>query len=212
MIGQVDFKKSMDFWQEDKWNGFFPVKWHIIKDISHREFQHIIVEDNDHKAVTHSRDTQEVFSWFTHIHFTYLHPTICNGCLTGNRWINFPFFLLPTMGTWSHTLSHIHLTNQLSNSWGFHWFYSVMFLCCLCFGGKKCSGDWLLIKKIMGIVNWWPTIHHCRYHYGHHLDFIPLFGVVFSSYSSYWFIYGYSYLLLLRNLKCSASMVPEHLN
>ncbi|XXG60497.1 hypothetical protein AAC387_Pa04g2393 [Persea americana] len=60
MIGQVDFKKSMDFWQEDKWNGFFPVKWHIIKDISHREFQHIIVEDNDHKAVTHSRDTQEI--------------------------------------------------------------------------------------------------------------------------------------------------------
>lgn len=62
MIGPVDFKKSMDFWQEDKWNGFFPVKWHIIKDISHREFWHIIVEDNDHNPVTHSRDTQEVFS------------------------------------------------------------------------------------------------------------------------------------------------------
>lgn len=60
MIGPVDFKKSMDFWQQDKWNGFFPVKWHIIKDIPNRPFQHITLENNENKAVTFSRDTQEV--------------------------------------------------------------------------------------------------------------------------------------------------------
>ena len=27
MIGMVEFNKNMDFWQMDKWNGFFPVKW-----------------------------------------------------------------------------------------------------------------------------------------------------------------------------------------
>ncbi|XP_077231572.1 evolutionarily conserved C-terminal region 11 isoform X2 [Tasmannia lanceolata] len=60
MIGQVDFKKSMNFWQQDKWNGFFPVKWHIVKDASNNHFRHIILENNDKKAVTNSRDTQEI--------------------------------------------------------------------------------------------------------------------------------------------------------
>ncbi|KAL0910358.1 hypothetical protein M5K25_021334 [Dendrobium thyrsiflorum] len=60
MIGQVDFNKSMDFWQQDKWNGYFPVKWHIIKDIPNPQFRHIILENNDNKPVTNSRDTQEV--------------------------------------------------------------------------------------------------------------------------------------------------------
>ncbi|XP_077251040.1 YTH domain-containing protein ECT2-like [Tasmannia lanceolata] len=60
MIGCVDFNKSMDFWQQDKWNGFFPVKWHIIKDVPNPQFRHIILENNDSKPVTNSRDTQEV--------------------------------------------------------------------------------------------------------------------------------------------------------
>ncbi|XP_045799637.1 YTH domain-containing protein ECT4-like isoform X1 [Trifolium pratense] len=60
MIGRVDFNKSMDFWQQDKWNGYFPVKWHIIKDIPNPQLRHIILENNDHKPVTNSRDTQEV--------------------------------------------------------------------------------------------------------------------------------------------------------
>ncbi|XP_042505934.1 YTH domain-containing protein ECT2-like isoform X2 [Macadamia integrifolia] len=62
MIGRVDFNKNMDFWQQDKWNGFFPVKWHIIKDVSNAQFRHIILENNDNKPVTNSRDTQEVKS------------------------------------------------------------------------------------------------------------------------------------------------------
>ncbi|KAF8412606.1 hypothetical protein HHK36_000575 [Tetracentron sinense] len=60
MIGPVDFNKNMDFWQQDKWNGFFPVKWHIIKDIPNPQFRHIILENNENKPVTNSRDTQEV--------------------------------------------------------------------------------------------------------------------------------------------------------
>ncbi|XP_066357414.1 uncharacterized protein [Miscanthus floridulus] len=60
MLGPVDFKKTMDFWEEDKWNGFFPIKWHIIKDVPNRLFKHIILENNDNRQVTFSRDTQEI--------------------------------------------------------------------------------------------------------------------------------------------------------
>lgn len=60
MIGPVDFKKDMDFWEQNKWNGFFPVKWHIVKDIPNRIFQHITLENNFNRAVTYSRDTQKI--------------------------------------------------------------------------------------------------------------------------------------------------------
>lgn len=60
MIGPVDFKSTMDFWQLDKWSGCFPVKWHIIKDVSNSNLRHIILENNENKPVTNSRDTQEI--------------------------------------------------------------------------------------------------------------------------------------------------------
>ncbi|CAK8531491.1 unnamed protein product [Lathyrus sativus] len=60
MIGSVDFNKDMDFWQQDKWSGSFPVKWHIIKDVPNAHFKHIILENNENKPVTNSRDTQEI--------------------------------------------------------------------------------------------------------------------------------------------------------
>ncbi|GAA0160504.1 RNA metabolism protein [Lithospermum erythrorhizon] len=60
MIGQVDFNKSMDFWQLDKWSGFFPVKWHIVKDVPNSQLRHIILENNDNRSVTCTRDTQEI--------------------------------------------------------------------------------------------------------------------------------------------------------
>ncbi|KAI3972811.1 hypothetical protein MKX01_019469 [Papaver californicum] len=60
MTGQVDFKKDMDFWQQDKWNGVFSVQWHIVKDIPNVQLRHIILENNDNKPVTNSRDTQEI--------------------------------------------------------------------------------------------------------------------------------------------------------
>ncbi|KAJ7533270.1 hypothetical protein O6H91_13G040100 [Diphasiastrum complanatum] len=60
MTGAVDFMKSVDYWQQDKWSGQFSVKWRIIKDIPNSQFRHIILENNDNKPVTNSRDTQEV--------------------------------------------------------------------------------------------------------------------------------------------------------
>ncbi|XP_009396109.2 YTH domain-containing protein ECT1 [Musa acuminata AAA Group] len=60
MIGPVDFEKSVDYWQQDKWSGQFPVKWQIVKDVPNNLFRHIILENNDNKPVTNSRDTQEV--------------------------------------------------------------------------------------------------------------------------------------------------------
>nr|XP_043624063.1 YTH domain-containing protein ECT4-like [Erigeron canadensis] len=61
MLGPVDYEKNMDFWQLDKWNGFFPVKWHIIKDVPNTLLRHIILENNDNRPVTYTRDTQEVY-------------------------------------------------------------------------------------------------------------------------------------------------------
>ncbi|KAL0388930.1 UNVERIFIED_CONTAM: YTH domain-containing protein ECT3 [Sesamum radiatum] len=60
MTGPVDFQRDMDFWQQDKWSGSFPVKWHIIKDLPNPNFRHIILENNENKPVTNSRDTQEI--------------------------------------------------------------------------------------------------------------------------------------------------------
>ncbi|XP_076910652.1 uncharacterized protein LOC143568364 [Bidens hawaiensis] len=60
MTGRVDFHKDMDFWQQDKWSGSFPVKWHFVKDVPNPHFRHIILENNEHKPVTNSRDTQEI--------------------------------------------------------------------------------------------------------------------------------------------------------
>ncbi|XP_078173872.1 evolutionarily conserved C-terminal region 5 [Carex rostrata] len=60
MVGPVDFEKSVNYWQQDKWTGQFPVKWHFVKDVPNNLFRHIILENNDNKPVTNSRDTQEV--------------------------------------------------------------------------------------------------------------------------------------------------------
>uniref|UniRef100_A0ACD5WC53 Uncharacterized protein n=1 Tax=Avena sativa TaxID=4498 RepID=A0ACD5WC53_AVESA len=60
MVGPVDFNKTVEHWQQDKWTGCFPVKWHIVKDIPNNLFKHIILEYNENKPVTNSRDTQEV--------------------------------------------------------------------------------------------------------------------------------------------------------
>ncbi|XP_030956109.1 YTH domain-containing protein ECT2-like isoform X2 [Quercus lobata] len=60
MVGPVDFDKNVEYWQQDKWEGCFPVKWHIVKDIPNSLLKHIALENNDNKPVTNSRDTQEV--------------------------------------------------------------------------------------------------------------------------------------------------------
>uniref|UniRef100_A0A1D1ZFG8 YTH domain-containing family protein n=1 Tax=Anthurium amnicola TaxID=1678845 RepID=A0A1D1ZFG8_9ARAE len=60
MLGPVDFNKTVEYWQQDRWNGCFPVKWHIIKDVPNNILKHITLENNDNKPVTNSRDTQDV--------------------------------------------------------------------------------------------------------------------------------------------------------
>ncbi|XP_011078177.1 YTH domain-containing family protein 2 isoform X2 [Sesamum indicum] len=60
MIGPVDFENNADYWQQDRWSGQFPIKWHIIKDVPNSCFRHILLVNNDNKPVTHSRDSQEV--------------------------------------------------------------------------------------------------------------------------------------------------------
>ncbi|KAK9161799.1 hypothetical protein Syun_008140 [Stephania yunnanensis] len=60
MTGPVDFNRDMEFWQQNKWSGSFPVKWHIIKDVPNNNFRRIILENNENKPVTNSRDTQEI--------------------------------------------------------------------------------------------------------------------------------------------------------
>ncbi|XP_050218380.1 YTH domain-containing protein ECT1-like [Mercurialis annua] len=60
MVGPVDFERNADYWQQDRWSGQFPVHWHIIKDVPNSRFRHILLENNDNKPVTHSRDSQEV--------------------------------------------------------------------------------------------------------------------------------------------------------
>lgn len=72
MLGPVDFKKDMKFWKLDKYNGFFPIKWHIIKDVPNNKFVHIILQNNDNRPVTFSRDTQEVNLTFEHYSSSFL--------------------------------------------------------------------------------------------------------------------------------------------
>lgn len=60
MIGPVDFNNSVEYWQQDKWNGCFPLKWHIVKDVPNNLLRHITLDNNENKPVTNSRDTQEV--------------------------------------------------------------------------------------------------------------------------------------------------------
>ncbi|GAV64910.1 YTH domain-containing protein [Cephalotus follicularis] len=61
MVGPVDFEKSVNYWQQDnKWLGLFPVKWHIVKDLPNNSLKHLILDYNENKPVTNSRDTQEI--------------------------------------------------------------------------------------------------------------------------------------------------------
>ncbi|CAN6336379.1 unnamed protein product [Urochloa humidicola] len=61
MVGPVDYQNDMDFWcKEDRWIGSFPVKWHIIKNVHNSTFRSILLQNNEYKPVTSSRDTQEI--------------------------------------------------------------------------------------------------------------------------------------------------------
>ena len=62
MTSEVEYRANFNFWtQNEKWKGFFFVVWLTIKDIPNRAFRQIINEYNEHKSVTASRDTQEIY-------------------------------------------------------------------------------------------------------------------------------------------------------
>ncbi|KAL6880608.1 hypothetical protein ACP4OV_012173 [Aristida adscensionis] len=60
VVGHVDFNKTVEHWQQDRWTGCFPVKCHIVKDVPNSLLRHIILENNENKPVTNCRDTHEV--------------------------------------------------------------------------------------------------------------------------------------------------------
>jgi len=60
MVSPVDYNASSGVWAQDKWKGQFKVKWIYVKDVPNNELRHIVLENNEFKPVTNSRDTQEV--------------------------------------------------------------------------------------------------------------------------------------------------------
>ena len=63
--GLAEMKTALDFSTQagllqDKWKGRFDVKWIFIKDVPNATFRHIIIESNERKPVTQSRDSQDV--------------------------------------------------------------------------------------------------------------------------------------------------------
>ena len=51
MVGRVDFNKTVEYWQQDKWISCFPIKWHIVKDIPNSSLKHIILEYNENNQL-----------------------------------------------------------------------------------------------------------------------------------------------------------------
>ncbi|KAH8930068.1 YTH-domain-containing protein [Atractiella rhizophila] len=61
MLTEVDYHTSSTVWAQDKWKGVFKVKWLFVKDVPLSALRHIKLENTaEKKAVTSSRDTQEV--------------------------------------------------------------------------------------------------------------------------------------------------------
>lgn len=61
MVGPVNFQKHMDFWSKNNtWIGSFPVRWHIIKNVPNSTLRCVLLQNNEDKPVTGSRDTQEM--------------------------------------------------------------------------------------------------------------------------------------------------------
>jgi hypothetical protein len=87
MVGRVDFTKTLEHWQQDRWTGCFPLKWHIVKDVPNGLLKHIILENNENKPVTNCRDTHEVRVIFCSFLFFSLHTinSFGNFCITINR-------------------------------------------------------------------------------------------------------------------------------
>ncbi|XP_071744522.1 uncharacterized protein Ythdf isoform X1 [Lepeophtheirus salmonis] len=61
MLTGVDYSSTANsVWVQDKFKGQFKVKWIYVKDVPNNQLRHILLENNENKPVTKSRDTQEV--------------------------------------------------------------------------------------------------------------------------------------------------------
>ena len=63
MITPVDQNKIFELWTQDNtWPGLFKVEWIFIKDVPLRLFnnQFIVMNNNQIRPISHSRDTQEI--------------------------------------------------------------------------------------------------------------------------------------------------------
>lgn len=60
MISAVDYNSNSSVWAQNKWKGVFKVRWIYVKDVPNQQLRSITLENNENKAVTHSRDAQEV--------------------------------------------------------------------------------------------------------------------------------------------------------
>ena len=45
----------MDLWQLIEWNSFFPLRWHIVKDIPNTLSHHIFLQDNNSRPIAYKK-------------------------------------------------------------------------------------------------------------------------------------------------------------
>ena len=60
MKSAVDYSSYSGVWVQERWKGQFCVRWLYIKDVPNGKFRHILLQNNENRPVTQSRDTQEV--------------------------------------------------------------------------------------------------------------------------------------------------------
>lgn len=60
MISNVDYSSDSQIWSQNKWKGKFEISWIYIKNVPNSSLRHILLPNNENKAVTNSRDTQEI--------------------------------------------------------------------------------------------------------------------------------------------------------
>lgn len=60
MTSHFDTNNRSAHWNDDKWLGGFSVDWLYVKDVPNKYLKHIILEYNDNRPITNSRDATEI--------------------------------------------------------------------------------------------------------------------------------------------------------
>uniref|UniRef100_A0A7N0U5L3 YTH domain-containing family protein n=1 Tax=Kalanchoe fedtschenkoi TaxID=63787 RepID=A0A7N0U5L3_KALFE len=55
--------RNLEYWQLEKWNGCFSLKWHIVKEYQMNYWSILFLRTNKNRPVTNNRDTQEASYW-----------------------------------------------------------------------------------------------------------------------------------------------------